>query len=221
MFRASLIVATAALALACPSLARERPEPRRYADPGAIVAAEIAFARLAQDKGQWTAFAKTATKDALMFVPTRTNAQKWLKGRRNPAQAVRWQAHDIWMSCDGTLAISTGAAQWPGGGDGEFLTIWQRQSKGGYKWVADMGRSVKTPLAPPEMVRTHVAACQPAVPEARRVATSEDGNAITGQSRDGTLQYSIVEANGGPVVHLVSWEGAAFSAPVVKPFADD
>ena len=32
--------------------------------PSAVIAEEIAFARMAQDKGQWTAFRATATKDA-------------------------------------------------------------------------------------------------------------------------------------------------------------
>lgn len=220
MFRASLILAGAALALAAPSSARERPQPRRYADPGAIVAAEIAFARLAQEKGQWTAFARTATKDALMFVPRSTNAQKWLKRRRNPAQAVRWQAHEVWMSCDGTLAISTGAAQWPGGGNGEFLTIWQRQPKGDYKWVADMGRSLKTPLAAPEMVRTHVATCETIPPERRR-ASSEVHDAITGQSNDGSLQYVILQPTNGAVIHIVPAQGAHTANDIVKAFVDE
>src|SRR5690606_22688854 len=44
---------------------REFDERIRRADPGKVVAAEIAFARTAQEKGQWTAFAEFAADDAV------------------------------------------------------------------------------------------------------------------------------------------------------------
>ena len=66
------------------------PSPGRsrnsYADPSAVIAAELAFARLAQEKGQWTAFAATAANDAVMFEPQMVLAQAWLKGRANPPE---------------------------------------------------------------------------------------------------------------------------------------
>ena len=54
------------------------------ANPSAIVQAELAFARLAQEEGQWTAFRETATDDAIMFTPDLVNAQQWLKGKADP-----------------------------------------------------------------------------------------------------------------------------------------
>ena len=68
------------------------------ANPSAFIAAEIAFARLAQDKGQWTAFRETAHPDAVMFVPERVRAQSWLKTQTDPAEAVKWQLHAVYVS---------------------------------------------------------------------------------------------------------------------------
>ena len=109
---------------------RDREEFR--ANPSAVIAAELAFARLAQEKGQWTAFLETSTEEAVMFVPQPVNARQWLRGRANPPQAVRWQPHQVWSSCDGTLAVTKGAWQRPDGTVGYFTTIWERQRDGDY-----------------------------------------------------------------------------------------
>ena len=117
---------------------RDRDEDYRRADASAVVAAELAFARAAQEKGQWTAFAEFAADDAVMFVPEPVNAQAWLKGRANPPQAVRWQPHQVWSSCDGSLAVTKGAWQRPDGSVGYFTTVWQRQ---GNKKKSEIGRA--------------------------------------------------------------------------------
>ena len=83
------------------------------AQPSDIVTTELAFARLAQEKGQWTAFREYAADGALFFGPTGVSeAKPWLEKQPDPAQAVAWDAHQIWMSCDGSLAgEDTGAAK--------------------------------------------------------------------------------------------------------------
>ena len=176
---------------------RGREDDFRRADIAAIVAAELAFAREAQEKGQWTAFAKHAAKDAVMFVPQVVNAQDWLKGRANPPQAVRWQPHQVWSSCDGSLAVTKGAWQRPDGSVGYFTTVWARQQKkkDGYRWVLDQGDALAEPLAAPEMIAGKVANCAPA-PEwsneqADWEANSEAAEASvgSGESGDGTLAY--------------------------------
>ena len=131
------------------------------ANPSKVIATELAFARAAQDKGQWTAFAEFATDDAVMFVPEAVNAQAWLMGRGNPPQAVRWQPHQVWSSCDGSLAVTRGAWQRADGSVGYFTTVWQRQAKekDGYRWVLDQGDALAEPLAAPEMIGAKVAEC--------------------------------------------------------------
>jgi len=96
-----------------------------------------------------------------MFVPQPTNAQAWLKGRANPPQAVRWQPHQVWSSCDGSLAVTRGAWQRADGSVGYFTTVWQRQAKekDGYRWVLDQGDALAEPLAAPEMIGAKVAEC--------------------------------------------------------------
>lgn len=136
------------------------PPLKPVAQSGEVVAAELGFARMAQDEGQWTAFAEYAARDAVMFVPQAVNAQVWLKGQANPPQAVRWQPHKVWSSCDGTLAMVKGAWQQPDGKFGYYTTIWQRQDDTSYKWVLDQGEALDAPIAEPEMIRAQVADCK-------------------------------------------------------------
>lgn len=180
---------------------RDRVELR--ANPSAVIAAELAFARLAHEKGQWTAFLETSTDDAVMFVPQAVNARQWLRQQTNPAQAVRWQPHQVWSSCDGTLAVTKGAWQRPNGTVGYFTTVWARQRDGDYKWVLDQGNVLDQPLAAPELIDGKVAECarsdaaedrreryrfRPAAirPFACEGTTCRGG----GTSADGTLSYA-------------------------------
>lgn len=134
---------------------------RLSANPSAVVAAEIAFSRLAQEKGQWTAFRETAAKDAVMFVPDMVNAQTWLKGRKDPAVAIKWQPQKVLMSCDGSVGVSTGAWQQPDGSVGFFTTIWRRDVKGRWKWVLDHGDALKAPRPVADFIVTKMATCPP------------------------------------------------------------
>lgn len=187
----------------------DREELRR-ADPSKVIAAELAFARLAQEKGQWTAFAETSSDDAVMFVPEAVNAHAWLKGRANPPQAVRWQPHQVWSSCDGSLAVTKGAWQRPNGTVGYFTTVWERKRDGDYKWVMDQGDGLAEALAEPEMIGGAVAQCElPDGPRPRR-ERERDLPAIVrptlcegatcnggGASADGTLTYAYAVTTQG------------------------
>jgi len=128
------------------------------AQPSTIVAAELGFARMAQEKGQWTAFAEYAADDALMFVPQMVNAKDWLKQQKDPPQSVAWQPHQVWMSCDGSMAVTKGAWQ-RGDRAGYFTTVWQRQANREYKWVMDQGDVLAQPLAEPDFIQTQIADC--------------------------------------------------------------
>lgn len=212
------ILAVAALALlASPALSRERNDPRDghgYANPGAVIATEVAFAKLAQEKGQWTAFVATATKDAVMFVPQPAYAQDFLKGKANPAQSVKWQPHQVWSSCDGTLAVTRGAWQ-DGAKNGWFTTVWQRQKNGSYKWVLDQGDELPMAMDAPDMIVSKVADCPPGY-NARRAQKPKDFKGklppldpahLMGRSLDGTLGWHVAVTPGGArrfVVNMTS-----------------
>ncbi|MEO6041622.1 MAG: hypothetical protein ABIP41_06960 [Croceibacterium sp.] len=208
--RLTLLCAAAALASCATGPPRLSPAAfgDARAEPGRVVAAELAFARLALEKGQWTAFAETSTVDAVMFVPQAVNAHDWLKGRANPPATVTWQPAQVWVSCDGSLAVTKGPWQRLSG-VGYFTTVWQRQRDGGYKWVMDQGDSLPQPLALPEMISGKVAEC-PARPGAPRRALRElpratitppacAGTQCTGggASADGTLSYAYTVAPSG------------------------
>ena len=179
------------------------------ANPSKVVATELAFARAALEKGQWTAFAEYATEDAVMFVPETVNAQAWLRGRANPPQAVRWQPHQVWSSCDGSLAATRGAWQRPDGSVGYFTTVWQRQGDGEYRWVMDQGDVLAEPLEAPEMIGAEAAACdsQP-TPPAEMLAGPQDA-IRSGAARDGTLRWhAVVRPDGSRSVVARYWDGS-------------
>jgi hypothetical protein len=184
----------------------------KIATPSAIIAAEIAFNRLAQEKGQWTAFRETAAKDATMFVPQPVMAQEWLKGRTNPAQSVKWQPHKAFMSCDGKTGVTTGAAQWPDGRHGYFTTVWQLDQRnpedlGEWRWVLDHGDFIDSPREAPEFIETGVASCKGRAPAAL-VAPAEGAAMKTGFSRDQTLSYSwVVQPDGARTFEVKLWNG--------------
>lgn len=233
MKRAAL--ALALLALGSGASAQDRQQQRNmrnsYANPSAVIAAEIAFAKLAQEKGQWTAFAANATADAVMFVPQMTYAQAWLKGRANPPVSVKWQPHIVWSSCDGSLMVSHGAWQGAKDTNGYFTTIWQRQKDGKYKWVLDHGDELKEPLLAPEMLSGQIADCpdrgkRPAGPppkfkevKARDLAPLDPAQR-SGKSLDGTLWWEVTVDPGGARNLSVSWKKDGAESPVLIESVD-
>jgi hypothetical protein len=219
-----LALALLTLLAAC---APQRPIPRavpQSANPSSVIAAEIAFARLAGEKGQWTAFRETAAKDAIMFVPEAVSAQDWLKGRANPAKAVKWQPHKVYMSCDGKTGVTTGAFQQPDGETGTFITIWQWMDKGRidpnlppnamtegeWKWVVDHAAPRKDVPKSPEIIETKVASCK-GRPNAPLMAPPEGAKMKMGLSRDQSLNYSwAVMPNNSRTLEINLWDGTGF-----------
>ncbi len=180
------------------------------ANPSAIVRAELSFARLAQEKGQWTAFRETAADEAIMFTPDLVNAQQWLKGRADPPQAVEWQPHKIYMSCDGSIGVSTGAWQRADGTTGHFTTIWHQENFGKrrpnrdiqWKWIFDDGVPLTTPLAEPDYVETEVASCKAKLPAALPAKGPTD-KGKSGASADGSLIWNAgFAADGSRIVFV-------------------
>lgn len=204
MLRAVSSIALAALLAACAS--GQPRTPRQMIDralagsniavPGEVVAAELAFARMAREEGQWTAFRKFATEDAVMFVPEPVNARDWLAKQKDPAESVRWQPHQVWMSCDGSLAVTKGAWQRPDGSFGYFTTVWERQPNGEYKWVLDQGDVLTEPLAAPDIIESTVADC----------GEPESGDGLTCRMTD-----MIRRGEGHSIDYTLSYEWAAYA----------
>ncbi len=197
---------TAAVATAQPQRLRGAPGGIGLANPSAIVAAELAFARLAREKGQWTAYRETADKDAALFAPGVVNAQVWLRKRADPAEPLSWQPHRIFISCDGSYAVATGPLHKTGdaGKGGSFTTIWRQQKNGSYRWVLDFGSNTAAPANEDNIIDARVADCarrgaiEQMRDDDRRRGKRPDVVPIpnpppasgTGQSADGTLRWS-------------------------------
>ena len=170
--------------------------------------AERAFAAAAQTDGQWTAFRRFATDDATMFVPQPTNAQAYLKDRKDPRAAIQWWAADSFVSCDRGHAANTGpwvnAAQ---NSVGYFTTIWTRQPDGGFKWLVDGGDALPAPRAAGDAPRIHRASCKGS-PSTVAAVRYRDGETGEGQSADRTLAWRWhVAPDGARSFDAWLWDG--------------
>ena len=195
------------------------------AQPGQIVAVEKAFARAARDEGQWTAFAEYAAPGAILHGRGGgIAAAGWLSAQSDPAEAVQWAPRAVWMSCDGSLAVSQGRFLDPDGKVGTFVTVWQQQPDRSYKWVYDVGApdNPQPPAPPPEAPRGEfdivvtgidsiegrTADCAragedvAAMPQALAAARSTNPEY---SSRDGTLSYTWAHSQTGERHFVATW----------------
>jgi hypothetical protein len=189
---AALLLATLAACAASPA---PDPASRRLAprgEPSTVIAAELAFARAAREKGTWTAFREYAAPDAVWPGPQWQAVQQALKGVADPAEAILWGPDMVWVSCDGSYALSTGPAAYPGGRKSRFATIWQRQNDGGYRWVLDQGFDLEDGYAAREMISGRKADCpRGQANRVRKIARARRGEAWqSGRSDDGTLSWT-------------------------------
>lgn len=181
------------------------------------IEAERAFAADAQKSGQWTAFRKSATRDALMFVPQPVNAQAWLKGRKDPPAAVFWWPGRSYVSCDGNFAINTGpwVRDW-GKSVGYFTTVWVRQPNGQWKWTYDAGDAEDFARGEGGDIKPVIAKCG-AVPKPGSPALELAGPGVTGAgaSRDGSVRYAWkVTPEGAREFRAWLWDGKVMQ-PVI------
>lgn len=189
------------------------------AQPSKIVATEIAFSRAAREKGQWSAFAEYAASGAVIHGRDGPiGAAPWLASQDDPKAAVQWTPLAVWMSCDGQLAVSQGKFAEPGGNWGYYVTVWERQSDGSYRWTYDMGapdpmltereNREREPVIGDEnaivveaipMVQGDFAQCARGSGKPQPLATSIETDARTGGtvSRDGSLSWQWLHYGDG------------------------
>jgi hypothetical protein len=176
------------------------------AQPSTVVAAELAFSRAARERGQWTAFREFAAPGALLHGANGPFAiAPWLATQTDPPQAVQWAPRVVVMSCDGALAVSKGRFRDPDGKVGNFVTVWERQPDGAYRYVFDAGGD-DNPQPPPkeaaqegdiivtalDLVQGLIASCpRPGapVPPPPALPIGEDGKEGATLSKDGTLRW--------------------------------
>lgn len=178
-------------------------------DPETAIEAERAFNRAAQTEGQWTAFRKFSTSDAVIFTPQPAKAHEVLP-EKDPKLTVQWWPAESYVSCDGMVAVNTGPWVRPKA-VGYFTTVWVRQGDGHFKWVYDGGDALETPRALPEKPRVRTASCKVPAPSFNQLPESGVAEHHQGSSPDGTLVWSWVIWNDGSRHMVVKlWNGRAF-----------
>jgi hypothetical protein len=206
---------------------------RNTANPSDVVATEIAFARAARDDGQWTAFARFLADGGVIHGRNGViDAAGFLATQSDPPVPVQWTPLAVWSSCDGQLAISQGKFADPDGSWGYYVTVWERQRDGTYRWTYDMG-APDTALTEREnrdrtagssedalivveaipMIRGEVADCRAEAAPASGAPWPDAGGAGTGGgiSRDGTLAWRWVQGGDGRRIFAAQqWRGGAW-----------
>jgi hypothetical protein len=203
---------------------RDLPQLEAIGDPGKVAAADFAFAKAAREEGQWTAFREYADSDAMIHTPEGlVDADTFLAGRADPPEAVRWEPSEIWASCDGTLAVTSGRFTDPDGMVGSYATVWKLQDDmRTYKWVYDVGApdDPQPPAPPPRQepdedtivvsqmtsITGRVADCGEAKEDGRHLGISMAEESETGMSRDRSLVWrwdQFADGNRGVVVNYL------------------
>lgn len=113
-----------------------------------VVETEKAFARTAAEKDTKSAFLEFAAPDGIMFYPTAVNAITYWKSRGESKGLLSWQPSFADVSSNGILGWTTGPWEYRPKGKtdapvafGEFVTLWQKQPDGKFKFVLDLGIS--------------------------------------------------------------------------------
>lgn len=167
-----------------------------FAEPGDIIAAEGYFAHLSAEKGAKAAIRATAAPDAQIYAPQLMRVADYANRPADPNQMAPWHTSRLWMSCDGSIAVTHGA--WHRGPViGWSITIWHRQKNGGYRWVLAESGPLSAALPESDMIAASVADCPPR--RARSAATAaaaapERGTApladySAGRAVDDTLEW--------------------------------
>ena len=111
----------------------------------AVRQSELAFARQADQEGIHPAFRAWLLEDALVFTPRVTQAKaQYAPTPGDPGHLV-WYPEAMGLASFGDLAWSFGpwtyapAKGQPVVAQGHFLSLWQRQTTGGWRVVADIG----------------------------------------------------------------------------------
>lgn len=182
------------------------------ATPATAADAERAFAADAQKDGQWTAFRRWSTPEAVMFFPQPAKAHERLKDAKDPPRSVEWVPAASFVSCDGAMAANTGPWR-QGGGNGFFSTVWVRQPEGDWRWIVDGGDELATAREWPAEATTRTAACTGEPPKLESFSVA--GAAENGWSRDRTLSWQwSVATDGARRFEVRLWNGRDYDTVI-------
>ncbi|PZT88235.1 MAG: hypothetical protein DI637_08230 [Citromicrobium sp.] len=139
MLRAALLAVTALALSACGTQQSARFD--RYqralatapgaAQPSRVVAREIEFLKRARQADASGVAADFAADDAMVL--SRLGPQPLTA--QSEIELAGWAPSEVWMSCDGRLAVSEGRFQAADSKVGRYLALWQRDRGGDYQWL--------------------------------------------------------------------------------------
>lgn len=121
-----------------------------------VLRAELAFARLADDKGIRRAFLAWLTEDAVVFSPRMRTRNDQYGPEPGDAGHLAWYPEAMGIAASADLAWSLGPWTYavkkggPALVHGHFLSVWRKQAGGGWKVVADIGVPHAAPDRPVE-----------------------------------------------------------------------
>lgn len=205
------VSALAAVQAPAPTMAQpaKRGAPAGFAEPGDIIAAEGNFAHFSAAKGLKYAIRATAVPDAQIFAPQLLRVGVYAN-TADPSLGANWHTRQVWMSCDGSVAVTHGEWQRPPA-KRWYVTVWHRQKDGSYKWLLAQDGAVQTPAPQAamaeadrpalDMIAASVADCplHRARSAAAQSSTAAPGKAAipdyqSGHADDATLEWTTTIA---------------------------
>lgn len=143
-----------ALVLVLVSLMGQTPRGTVSADKGALVAADLAFAKATAERGLegWLSWFAT---DARIFPPGEPVIEgieaikAYYRKTEFDPKPLSWKPTYADLAASGDLGYTVGYASWPATDDkgqrvtrgSKYLTVWKKQADGSWKVAADMGNA--------------------------------------------------------------------------------
>lgn len=170
------------------------------ANPSAFVSADMALARLAHEKGQQAAFREMAHAEAQFLAPQLRAVRAAGREQVAPLETMRWQPYQVIISCDGNVGVTQGAWR-QGEQQGRYVTLWQRDERGRFRWRYDGRVTTTEATEAPEYIATRQATCQPR-------ATADASVSADGRSQDQSLSWKAErQMDGSALLTIRLWNG--------------
>lgn len=226
MTRLTAALALLPLSAMLSACANSAPPPRPYverdgkpyqftADPGALVAQDIAFQRAIRKDGFAKAAKDYAAGDAQFLINGRMPLDAALKSGVSAQAFVKTDTLGVVMSCDGHSAAVITRGIDANGKNWGMLTIWNMAPNSQWRWSMLMIAKQEVGALPEDsVVQTSVAKCG-TKPPAAFTAPAVGVDMQIGYSPDQTLSWtSLVKPDGTAEIIVKLWDGAEMEEKV-------
>lgn len=212
MLRAAILALSGLTLASCAGGPDPRNEYGRYlkpvANPGKLVATEIAFSRAWHDKGGASALTEFAKPDAAVFQAeiTDTPGQAIVQNALPPTAS--WQTRRVILSCDGAMAAALGETVTDQNIPATYTNIWERQTDGSYRLAISMINPEDSWQDGTDFVTSKIAECSGASNAERDAAYADIMDPVIlvaadlgvtlfqDGAKDGSFRYFVARNNG-------------------------